>query len=142
MTSQIPADCLYEIFEHLKDKRLERDVTSLHSCLLVSRFWCEVAVWILWENTWNVKFDSSKLIGTLISCLPDESKDLLYKNEIFIPTPTSNPPLFNYISFIKILPISFIDRIIEDTLKLQPIKTSRNFKHNKNLIFQELLKAM
>lgn len=136
------SDCLYEIFEHLKDEYLEGDVTSLHSCLLVNRLWCEVAVSILWRNIWSFKYDSSKLVGILIACLPNKSKDLLHKNEIFIPTPTSKPPLFNYISFIKILPLFFIDRIVTNTLKAQPIKASQDLYHSKCLIFQELLKAM
>jgi len=139
MACQIPADCLYEIFEHLKNKCFERDIISLHSCLLVNRFWCEVAVKILWRDILSFEYDSnssSKLVSTLIACLPNESKNLLYKNEIFIPTPTSNPPLFNYISFIKVLSIFTIDRIIENALN------SQDFDYNKYLITQELLKIM
>src|SRR6266540_2126550 len=137
------ADCLYKIFECLKDDCLERDVNSLHSCLLVNRLWCKVAIEILWKNIWSSKLDSLKLIGILIACLPNESKDLLYMNEIFIPSPTSKPPLFNYISFIKDLPIFTIDQIIDITLrKIQPNKVSQDFYYNKYLILQELLKAM
>jgi len=83
MACQIPADCLYEIFEYLKDKFLDRDIISLHSCLLVNRFWCEVAVGILWKDILDFEHDSNssfKLISILIACLPNESKVLLYTN--------------------------------------------------------------
>src|SRR2546421_9439887 len=103
----LPADCLNEIFENLED-----DKVTLHSCLLVSRLWCEVSVRILWRNVWNSNFEyacpiQSQTLITLIACLPDESKDLLHRNGI--PTPTSNPPLFNYVSFCKFLTIYKID---------------------------------
>src|SRR6266498_1235696 len=70
------------------------DKVSLHSCLLVNRFWCEVSVPILWTSIQNY--------NTLIACLPNESKEILYENEIIISTPTSKP-LFNYVTFIKSL---------------------------------------
>ncbi len=93
-----PTDCLNDIFEYL-----EKDKFSLHSCLLVNRLWCEVAVRILWKNVWIFLFPCSKypqqlaILGTLTICLPIKSTDLLHMNRIFIPTPTLKPPLFNYI---------------------------------------------
>src|SRR5688572_11638434 len=104
MVCQLPVDCLNEIFEYL-----EEDKTSLHSCLLVNRLWCEVVVEILWRNIFqhNVYFPYQRQVSlpltalsTLLACLPNESKDLLHVNRILILTPTSKPPLFNYISFI------------------------------------------
>src|SRR5207248_6301444 len=44
----------------------------------------------------------------LVTCLSDESKDLLHKNKIFIPTPSSKSPLFNYTSFCKVLSVDSI----------------------------------
>ncbi|SRR6266498_1294535 len=92
----------------------------------------------------DFEYDSNssfKLISILIACLPNESKDLLYTNGIFIPTPTSKPPLFNYI-FIKSLSTFTTDEIIEKALKIQPIMVSQDSNYNKYLILQELLKAM
>ncbi len=116
MPSQIvtlPIDCLSKIFECL-----DEDKVTLHSCLLVNRLWCRISVEILWRNIWDFKCTIqphrsdvlSKIFNTLIACLPDESKDLLFKNGIFISTPTSKLPLFNYPSFCKVL--SIIDLII------------------------------
>src|ERR1044072_9427766 len=102
--SQLPADCLYEIFEYLED-----DKTTLHSCLLVNHLWCELSVRILWREIRNY--------NTLIACLPNESKEILRKSNIIISTTTSKPPLFNYVAFIKTLSIYDIHDIIKDILK-------------------------
>src|SRR3954451_22304977 len=67
--SEFPADCLNEIFEYL-----EKDKVTLRSYLLVNRLWCEASVRILWRNIRNY--------STLIACLPNESKEILYKNGI------------------------------------------------------------
>jgi hypothetical protein len=60
---------------------------------------------------------ASSILSTLIACLPNESKELLHKNEISIPTPTSNPPLFNYPEFCKVLSINEIIIIIYEVLR-------------------------
>src|SRR3989442_1237794 len=104
MPAQLPMDCLNEIFEFL-----EEDKITLCSCLLVNHLWCEVSVRILWRNVQNHR--------TLVACLPDESKEILYKNNIIISTPTPKYPLFHYAKFIKILSIHTIDGIIKNILK-------------------------
>ncbi len=79
------------------------------------------------ENIWNfVHYPYQGILGTLIAHLPNESKDLLYMNRIFISTPTSKQTLLNYISFIKVLSIHKIDQIIKKVLKNQQIYTSNN----------------
>src|ERR1043165_7625583 len=100
MSCSLPADCLNEIFEYLDD-----DKSTLHSCLLVNRFWCEISVRILWKDIWNLdSIARHEIFRTLFACLPNDSKELLRKNEIFISTPTSKkPPIFNYVSFCKAL---------------------------------------
>ena len=66
--SQLPVDCLYEIFECL-----EEDKITSH---LVNRLWCGVSVRILWTSVWNY--------DTLLACLPNESKEILYEKELSI----------------------------------------------------------
>ncbi len=113
MPCKLPLDCLYEIFKHLEND-------TLRSCLLVNHFWCEVSVPILWTSIQNH--------NTLIACLPNESKEILCKNEIIISTPTSKPLLFNYVAFIKKIIIRKIENILQ-------------FDHNKNkVIIQEIFK--
>src|SRR5436190_20615753 len=121
MSCLLPTDCLNEIFEYLEDDKI-----TLHSCLLVNRLWCKASVRILWSDIWSFKCSvsyecqlemDSAILSTLVSCLPNESKEFLLKNEIFISTPTSKPPLFNYVSFCKVLSVNDISRIIHETLE-------------------------
>ncbi|GBB92401.1 hypothetical protein RclHR1_00200034 [Rhizophagus clarus] len=143
MPRLLPADCLNEIFECLEDDKI-----TLHSCLLVNRLYCEIAVRILWRNVWNFKYNlqyisrvSSSIIGTLISCLPKESKELLHKNGIFIVARTQKSPFFNYPSFCKVLSIHKIDQIIQYTLETQQsINNLRSMNYIKYLFSQEIFK--
>src|ERR1043166_4021802 len=124
--SQLPADCLNEIFEYL-----DNDKVTLHSCLLVNRLWCEISVRILWSSVWNY--------DTLITCLPKESKEILYKNGIVASTSISKPPLFNYVAFIRKLDI---DIIIKNTLKNYQSTTPHVLNHKKHIIAREIYKLL
>src|SRR3954470_568280 len=112
--SKLPADCLNEIFEYLVE-----DEATLHSCLLVNRLWCEVSVIILWRSIRNY--------NTLIACLPNESKEILYQNGIITSaSAASNPPMFNYASFCKVLSIHHVNYEIRRLLKKSPQTYSIN----------------
>ena len=74
--SQLLADCLFHIIEYLED-----DQVTLRSCILVNRLWCEISVRFLWRD--NLYYNTSNYI-TLISCLPNESKEILSGNGIII----------------------------------------------------------
>src|SRR5947199_2022213 len=71
--SQLPSDCLNNIFAYLED-----DKVTLRSCLLVNHLWCEVSVEILWKSIRNY--------NTLIACLPNNSKKILSKNGVITST--------------------------------------------------------
>ncbi|CAI2181684.1 14891_t:CDS:2 [Funneliformis geosporum] len=123
MALYLPADCIKETFEYLEDK-------DLRSCLLVNRLWCEVSVRILWRVMQN--------FNTLIACLTNKSKAILYKNGIKVSTSISRSPLFNYIIFIKMLGINTINDEITGFLKHQP---STLQKHKSMVIItREILK--
>src|ERR1051325_11976762 len=136
-------DCLNEIFEILKD-----DIITLHSCLLVNRLWCKISVRILWKNViksgWILKTDiqrrSSAILSTLVSCLSNESKELLRKNGIVISTPTSNPPLFNYASFCKVLSVREIYQIINYAIPTSQNKSWSDENHEGHLVVEEIFK--
>ncbi|RIA89253.1 hypothetical protein C1645_825143 [Glomus cerebriforme] len=140
MSRQFTVDCLYEIFEYL-----EKNYLTLHSCLLVNRFWCKVAVRILWRNIWNFQYNiehcsyrTHTIIGTLVACLPNESKVFLNENGLFIQPPTLKSPLFNYPSFIKGISINKFDEMIHSVLENQHLKLS--LYYSKHLIAQEIIK--
>ncbi|RIA94237.1 hypothetical protein C1645_873566 [Glomus cerebriforme] len=123
--SQLPVECLSEIFEYL-----EEDKDTLRSCLLVNRLWCRVSVRILWRDIWNYK--------TLITSLPNESKNFLHENGISI---SSKPPLFNYASFCKFLSVDDVNFEIRRHLKQQRKSISpQNLNDNTYIVLQEILK--
>ncbi|RIA83894.1 hypothetical protein C1645_833097 [Glomus cerebriforme] len=129
---QLPVDCLNEIFEYLED-----DIITLHSCLLVNRLWCEVSLKIFWRNV--EKYHDSNF-HTLIACLPNESKEILYKNGIIISNPTSKPPMFNYASFCKVLSIDQVHYKLEQILRNQQSILLQNLINNTSILAQEILK--
>jgi len=116
MPRQIPIDCLNKIFEYL-------DEAALYSCLLVNRLWCETSVQILWTNIQNY--------NTVIAYLPNESKEILSKNEIIISSSTSNPPLFNCTTFIKSLSMC---EIIENIFRIFQPTILQGFNYDKKMI--------
>ncbi|CAG8485678.1 10261_t:CDS:1 [Funneliformis mosseae] len=131
MDSRLSVDCLDEIFEYLENEK-----ATLYSCLLVNRLWHKSSVRILWRNIWSVPISypnrrrwvsSSKILRTLIDCLPHESKVLLSEKGIYS---TSKLPLVNYVSFCKVLSIHEVDQIIQRNLC--PTK--------RELVLQEILK--
>ncbi|RIA90186.1 hypothetical protein C1645_823686 [Glomus cerebriforme] len=142
MSCQLTTDCLNEIFEYLNDKK------TLHSCLLVNRLFCKISIRILWRDIFNIKYTtaykhipkvSSAILSTLVACLSNESKELLFKNGIFISTPTSKPPLFNYPKFCKVLSITRICLIIDDVLKDIP-NNSLSLGDKNFLVTNEVIK--
>ncbi|EXX78059.1 hypothetical protein RirG_018350 [Rhizophagus irregularis DAOM 197198w] len=129
--SKLPADCWNEIFEYLED-----DIHTLYSCILVNRLWCEVSVRILWRNEQNY---TTSNFSTLITCLPNESKEILSKNEITILTPTLKPPIFNYASFCKVLSVNRVYYKIGRLLKNQQnilLQRSTPNVHERNPFFK------
>src|SRR5205814_7660182 len=82
-------------------------------------FWCNLSVRILWSDVVNFKHDNrseAAILGTLISCLPNKSIEILRKKNIFISTPTSKQPLFNYAAFCRVLSFNMIYQIITEVL--------------------------
>src|SRR3954449_7688846 len=100
---QLSSDCLKEIFKYLNG-----DEVTLRSCLLVNHNWCKVAVSILWKSVWNYRIANFNI---LISCLPNESKEILHNSGIVISTSTSKP-LFNYATFCNALSIDYVNDMI------------------------------
>src|SRR5438045_210248 len=116
MACLLPADCLAEIFENL-----DNDKATLSSCLLVSRVWCEVSVRILWRDIGYLINRPSAILSTLVACLPNESKERLHENKIFISTPTLKPPLFDYVAFCRVLSVNNICHVVNDAFRNKPI---------------------
>src|SRR5436305_7414901 len=92
MTIKIDGDVLSIILYFLRYSK-----QSLHSCLLVNRLWCSVAIPILWRDPWiffyrlesisppSVQTQPIKLINTYLASLPQESIIELQNNGIHVP---------------------------------------------------------
>ncbi|GBC07850.1 hypothetical protein RclHR1_07730003 [Rhizophagus clarus] len=130
--SQLHVGCLYEIFEYLNDDR-----STLHSCILVNRLWCEVSVKIFWRNGCDYSVSN---FNTLVSCLPNESKEILSKNGITILTKTTKFPTFNYASFCKVLSINHVRCKVEELLKNEQTISPQILEDNTNIVVQEICK--
>ncbi|CAG8476733.1 9766_t:CDS:1 [Racocetra fulgida] len=90
----LPADCLIEIFSHLKD-----DHKLLQSCVLVNRLWSRSSVPILWVRPLK---DSTLLsiIDVYMSYLTDLERIHLVDNGISVTNRRQNP-IFDYVSFLR-----------------------------------------
>src|SRR6266516_3317362 len=88
---KLPTDCLNYILKYLET--------------------CKVSVIFLWR-------EDVRNYNTLIACLPNESKEILYKNGMTIST---KYPIFNYASFCKVLSINKVYYKIENLLRKQSI---------------------
>ncbi|PKY50976.1 hypothetical protein RhiirA4_467766 [Rhizophagus irregularis] len=97
-----------EIIKYFHD-----DYITLHSCILVNRLWCRLAIPLLWENPFSIQFPKNyHFIEIYLHNLNDNDKTKLNEygiNNDLIPSNT----LFNYSSFIQHLDTSNIISSIE-----------------------------
>ncbi|CAG8483374.1 8695_t:CDS:2 [Funneliformis mosseae] len=96
MSTQIPLECLEQIFKHLLNYR-----STLFNCLLVNRSWCRQVVPLLWSRPFSrLQWKSSlRLIQTYISCMTKDQKSFFTDLDIFIPE--SSSPLFSYAKYLR-----------------------------------------
>ncbi|CAB5202281.1 unnamed protein product [Rhizophagus irregularis] len=81
------------------------DYKTLHSCILVNRLWCRLAISLLWEDPFSIKSPKNyRFIEIYLSNLSDDDKTRLNEYVIHSGLFPSNT-LFNYPKFIKHLDI-------------------------------------
>src|SRR6266536_4299963 len=89
------------------------DYKTLHSCILVNRLWCGLAIPLLWEDPFSIKFPKNHHFIEIYLChLNDDDKTKLNEYGIDNNLFPSNT-LFNYPSFIKRLNTCKIGNYIE-----------------------------
>lgn len=108
MAQCLSAECLQQIISYL-----EGDNKSLHSCLLVNRFWCYNTVSTLWSRPWCfyeiTQTSATSLIQTYVDCLSEAAKINLYSNGIICRNHLkSAPPIFDYPSFLRSLDYDYM----------------------------------
>jgi hypothetical protein len=92
-------ELIYEIIKCFKN-----DFSTLHSCILVNRLWCRLAIPLLWEDPFSIPTKNYNFIEIYLDNLNDDDfkaklSEYKIKNNLF----PYNNTLFNYPSFIKYL---------------------------------------
>src|ERR1043166_7850642 len=86
-------------------RNLRNNISTLHSLTLVNRFWCRLAIPLLWEDPFSVKcqenYLSSHFIDTYFLFLNEDDKSKVKAIKFYEFDSNLNNPLFNYPSLIK-----------------------------------------
>src|SRR5438034_8812318 len=118
------------------------DFSTLHSCILVSRLWCRLAIPLLWEDPFAMKLSKNyHFIGIYLHNLNESDKTKLNEYGINNSVFPSNT-LFNYPCFIKCLKIEKIIFSIEYWIKLVILSdrySHPNYYQILRLIYRSLL---
>ncbi|PKK58244.1 hypothetical protein RhiirC2_857878 [Rhizophagus irregularis] len=85
-------------------KYFQNDHSTLHSCILVNRLWCRLAIPLLWENPFSIPTGNYKFIEIYLNNLNDDFKTKLNEHKIINNSLPLNT-LFNYPKFLKNLNI-------------------------------------
>ncbi|RHZ45415.1 hypothetical protein Glove_680g44 [Diversispora epigaea] len=157
MAPQFPPDVLFVIFEHFKD-----EYSALFNFLQVNKFWCETVVPILWRNPLKNQYENGKnqipimvkgshslmfcvrkesicLLRTLLTCLPNESKNLLSQNGYELSNEILRQPIFNYASYCRCICTSDVSMLIWSGINKRYI-SHPSFNFRVFLITQEIYK--
>jgi uncharacterized protein YbcV (DUF1398 family) len=121
-------------------KYFHNDYSTLHSCILINRLWCRLAIPLLWENPFSIRTGNYNFIEIYLYNLNKYLKEILNEYQIIDSLLTSNT-LFNYPSYIKYLNISKINPSIELWLKAYNITLNMDLVSEfKNFINISLIK--
>jgi hypothetical protein len=83
-------------------KYFKNDFSTLHSCILVNRLWCRLAIPLLWENPFSISTGNCKFIEIYLDNLKGDLKTKLNEYKVDDNLFSLNT-LFNYSNFIKYL---------------------------------------
>ncbi|PKY59628.1 hypothetical protein RhiirA4_482540 [Rhizophagus irregularis] len=120
-----------DIIQYFRD-----DISTLHSCILVNKFWCQITIPLLWKDPFSMKNPKNlHFIEIYLQKINEKDKEQLNRcginNNVF-PSKT----LFNYSYFIKCINTRNIYSII-----IKWIKVNETFTCSKGRIFYLLIKV-
>src|ERR1044072_4939193 len=87
-------------------QNLRNNFNTLYSLALVNRFWCRLAIPLLWEDPFSIKYRgniSSQFLDVYFLFLNDNDKIKVKKIKPYGFDSNLHKPLFNYPSLIKTL---------------------------------------
>jgi hypothetical protein len=93
-------------------QNLRNNINTLYSLSLVNRFWCRLAIPLLWEDPFSIKYRknlTSHFLDTYFLFLNDNDKSKVNKIKPFKFNSNLQKPLFNYPSLIKTLSFSRLE---------------------------------
>ncbi|CAB5125788.1 unnamed protein product [Rhizophagus irregularis] len=123
-------------------KYFQNDYSTLHSCVLVNRLWCRLAIPLLWENPFSIPTGNYNFIEIYLHNLNGELKTKFNEHKINENLLLSNT-LFNYPSFIKYLDLLKFSTSVRKWFYNAKIKKSElveDIEDTKKLIIISLLK--
>ncbi|CAB4426610.1 unnamed protein product [Rhizophagus irregularis] len=110
-------------------KYFQNDYSTLHSCILVNRLWCRLAIPLLWENPFSIGTGNYNFIEIYLNNLDNDLKTKLNEYKIINNSLPSNL-LFNYLKFLKFLNINtfilYVERWFEVAIKKNTIARPNN----------------
>ncbi|RIB13442.1 hypothetical protein C2G38_1734847 [Gigaspora rosea] len=132
MASKILTGDMIELMDNILNN-LDNEISSLHSCALVSRYWCKLSIPLLWQNPFSID-QSSSFIFQYFSSLEETEKIILKEYGININFPNT---LFNYAKFLKVLDLPRLEGKVNNWIDLQQISMNQSLKcHIINLLFK------
>jgi hypothetical protein len=125
-------EIISEIIQYFRN-----DFSTLHSCALVNRLWCRLAIPLLWEDPFSLKYPKNyRYIEVYLQYLNDDDKTQLNEygisNDLF-----SSNILFNYPSLIQHLDTHKISDSIEKWV--EAIKTEHLSNYTDETKFKKLI---
>ncbi|EXX55388.1 hypothetical protein GLOIN_2v1779083 [Rhizophagus irregularis DAOM 181602=DAOM 197198] len=112
------------------------DYKTLHSCILVNRLWCHLAIPLLWEDPFSNPTKNYHFIEIYLCFLNEDGKAKF--NEYGINNLLLSNKLFNYPSFIKYLNTNKICNSIKYWVDTLMDKYDDNLK---NLVYRSLFEV-
>ncbi|RIB23731.1 hypothetical protein C2G38_2170405 [Gigaspora rosea] len=104
MASRLFMGDMPELMEKILNN-LNNEIDSLYSCALVSRYWCKIAIPILWQDPFLFE-EKCSIIPKYISSLSEDTLKECGLNEKISKT------LFDYAKFLKVLDLDSFERMV------------------------------
>ncbi|GBC32288.1 hypothetical protein GLOIN_2v1764020 [Rhizophagus irregularis DAOM 181602=DAOM 197198] len=82
---------------------------------MVNKLWCETVIPNLWRNPWCYDIDycnKNYLFEIIASNLSDDIKEFLIRKGIQLPSVSSRPLLFDYLSFCRSININIMNTVV------------------------------
>ncbi|CAB5182278.1 unnamed protein product [Rhizophagus irregularis] len=127
-------ELINEIIEYFHD-----DFKTLHSCILVNRLWCRLAIPLLWKDPFSILTENYNFIEIYLHYLKDDDEkklnEYIIRNDLF-----SSNTLFNYPSFIQHLDTCKINYAINKWITT--FETSKTETPNSGYFIQNTKKLL